>query len=581
MSTGHIPRSFIDDLLARTDIAEIIGNRIQLKKAGRNFIALCPFHTEKTPSFTVSPSKQFYYCFGCGAHGNVISFLMDYDRLEFVDAIETLAAHLGLEVPHETSTQDNSGIKDFYPLLLKTSKYYQQQLRQSKQAIDYLKNRGLSGEICQHFNIGYALSSWDGLLNELGKTETIRSELVTTGMLIKKDIHFYDRFRERVMFPIRDQRGRVVGFGGRTLGNDSAKYLNSPETPIFNKSQELYGLYEAKRANQTLLYLIIVEGYMDVISLTQHGITCSVATLGTATTIKHIQKLLRFTEKLIFCFDGDAAGKKAAWRALENTLPLMRDGVQALFLFLPQGEDPDSQVRKEGKTAFLDRIKTAIPLSEFFFKQLQTDEQINLNSMDGRAKMAETASRLLNKIPGGVFQHLMFEKLAKLVHLDVTELRNCKTSKTKIEELNAVAKSPSLLRFAIQLLLHYPQLAEYIENIEKIANINIPNIQLLVELLNLLKHRPGITTGAILEYWRERKEAPALAKLAAKEIPIPAQNLKSEFIGTIKRLYEYGQEQTIQELLDKANSGNISKENKIKLQKLIFDAKINILTSEE
>ena len=259
----------------------------------------------------------------------------------------------------------------------------------------------------------------------------------------------------------------------------------------------------------------------------------------------------------------------------------MRDGVQALFLFLPQGEDPDSQVRKEGKTAFLDRIKTAIPLSEFFFKQLQTDEQINLNSMDGRAKMAETASRLLNKIPGGVFQRLMFEKLAKLVHLDVTELRNCKISKTKIEELNAVAKSPSLLRFAIQLLLHYPQLAEYIENIEKIANINIPNIQLLVELLNLLKHRPGITTGAILEYWRERKEAPALAKLAAKEIPIPAQNLKSEFIGTIKRLYEYGQEQTIQELLDKANSGNISKENKIKLQKLIFDAKINILTSEE
>jgi DNA primase len=572
-----IPKNFIDDLLARIDIVEIIGTRVQLRKTGSNFTALCPFHTEKTPSFTVSPNKQFYYCFGCGAHGNAIGFLMDFDRMEFVDAIETLASHLGIEVPKETNTKQQP-TQQLFKLLNEVNKYYQRQLRQSNKAINYLKARGLSGEICKRFNIGYAPCNWDNLLKGMDSRLCGNDkQLVSTGMLIKKDDHFYDRFRDRIMFPIRDQRGNIIAFGGRTLGDDKPKYLNSPETPLFNKGSELYGLFEAKQANRDLPYIIIVEGYMDVISLAQHGISCAVATLGTATTTRHVQKLFRYTPKIIFCFDGDDAGKKAAWRALENTLPLMRDGVQAAFLFLPDNEDPDSQIRKEGKENFIKRIKTAIPLSEFFFRELQ--EQINLTTMDGQAQMAQQASMLLKKMPAGVFQQLMFEKLAKLVHLDITKLRNLQNNEhavQKKQKTNDLAKAPSLIRSAIKLLLHYPQLAQYVENPEQIVDINIANVEFLAQLLMLLKKQPDFTTGNILEYWRDKKEAPALAKLAAQEIPIPAQNLKNEFIDTIKRLYEYGREQTIQELLKQANNKNISNKDKYKLQKLISDAKIRI-----
>ncbi len=574
-SKSRIPKSFIDDLLVRTDIVEIIGNRIQLRKTGSNFTASCPFHNEKTPSFTVSPNKQFYYCFGCGAHGNAISFIMNFDRMEFVDALETLASYIGLEVPREINKSGDSST-EYFQILVVANQYYQQQLRQAKNAITYLKARGLSGEISKRFNIGYAPSGWNNLLAELGKTSTLQSQLVTTGMLIKKDDgHLYDRFRDRIMFPIRDQRGNVIGFGGRSLGDETPKYLNSPETPIFNKSQELYGLYEAKQSNKNLSYIIIVEGYMDVISLAQHGITCAVATLGTATSTRHIQKLLRYTSKIIFCFDGDIAGKNAAWRALQNTLPLMRGGIQVSFLFLPENEDPDSQIRKESQTNFLKRIDNALPLSEFFFTQLIEEEKININTTDGCAHMAQKANQLLNKIPNGIFYQLMLKKLAEKIHLDIAELRNLNKS-TKISQKSKYDTStkPSLTLSAIKLLVHHPQLAKYAENLDQIADIDIPHIGLLIQLLTLLKQHPDITTGNILEHWRDKKEAQVLAKLTATEIPIATQNLQNEFIDTIKRLQEYSREQTIQKLLQETNNGSISPNDKHKLQKLITDAKI-------
>jgi DNA primase len=573
-SKSRIPKSFIDDLLVRTDIVEIIGNRIQLRKTGNNFTALCPFHNEKTPSFTVSHSKQFYYCFGCGAHGNAISFIMNFDRMEFIDAIETLASYIGLDVPQEIS-KDSNFAPEFHQILTKSNQYYQQQLCNANNAITYLKTRGLSGEICKRFNIGYAPPGWNNLLAKLGKTSDLQSQLINTGMLVKKDDHLYDRFRDRIMFPIRNQRGNIIGFGGRSLGNETPKYLNSPETPIFNKSQELYGLYEAKHANNNLSYIIIVEGYMDVISLAQHEITCAVATLGTATTIKHIQKLLRYTSKIVFCFDGDTAGEKAAWRALQNTLPLMRDGIQASFLFLPENEDPDSQIRKESKSNFLKRIHNSIPLSEFFFTQLIEEEAININTADGRAHMAQKANQLLDTIPNGIFYQLMLKKLAEKIHLDPTELRNfSKMTKASPTYKHNITKSPSLILSALKLLLHYPQLAKYAVDLDQIANIDLPYMQLLIQLLTLLKQHPNFTTANILEHWRDKKETQLLAKLTASEIPIAAQNLQNEFTDTIKRLREHSNEQTIQKLLQETNNGNISPNDKYRLQKLITDAKI-------
>ncbi|KPJ67804.1 MAG: hypothetical protein AMJ43_02240 [Coxiella sp. DG_40] len=580
-SKSRIPKSFIDDLLVRTDIVEIIGNRIQLRKTGSNFTASCPFHNEKTPSFTVSPNKQFYYCFGCGAHGNAISFIMNFDRMEFVEAIETLASYVGLEVPREIS-KSNDSTAEYYQILTTSNQYYQRQLRQADNAISYLKARGLSGEISKLYNVGYAPPGWNNLLTKLGKNSTLQSQLVTTGMLVRKDNgHLYDRFRDRIMFPIRNQRGNVVGFGGRSLGDETPKYLNSPETPIFNKSQELYGLYEAKQNNKNLSYIIIVEGYMDVISLAQHGITCAVATLGTATMNKHIQKLLRYTSKIVFCFDGDMAGKKAAWRALQVTLPLMREGIQVSFLFLPENEDPDSQIRKEGQTSFSQRIYNAIPLSEFFFTQLIEEEKINMNTTDGRARMAQRANQLLNKIPNGIFYQLMLKKLAEKVHLDIIELKNLSEGNTISHKSKyEISTKPSLVLSAIKLLIHHPHLAKYVEDLDQIANIDLPYIKLFVQLLALLKQRPNITTGGILEYWRDKEEAQLLAKLTVVEVPIATQNLQNEFIDTIKRLQENSREQAIQKLLQETDSGSISFSDKQRLQKLIVDAKINHLNEE-
>lgn len=420
---GRIPQYFLDDLLARIDIVDVVDQRVKLKKTGRNYSACCPFHKEKTPSFSVSPDKQFYYCFGCGASGNAIGFLMDFDHLDFPQAVDTLAGQLGLEVPHEQGPKrrgpDHS---ELYALMDRAVEHFDRQLKhhnQSPGAAHYLKQRGLNAETCKAFGIGFAPPGWDNLQKELATSPEKEKQLITTGMLVHNEDsdRIYDRFRDRIMFPIRDSRGRYIAFGGRVLGDEKPKYLNSPESPIFHKGRELYGLYEARQANRKLNRIIVVEGYMDVVALAQQGITNSVATLGTATTPEHMQKLYKVVPEVVFCFDGDDAGRRAAWKALESTLPQMEDGRQARFLFLPQGEDPDSMVRKEGPEPFTQRIKDqALSLDSFLFRELE--DGLDLNTMDGRARLAKLAQPYLKQLPEGMFHQLLIKKLSDITGLD-------------------------------------------------------------------------------------------------------------------------------------------------------------------
>ncbi|MDH0625314.1 DNA primase [Pseudomonas chengduensis] len=422
---GLIPQSFIDDLLNRTDIVDVVSSRIQLKKTGKNYSACCPFHKEKTPSFTVSPDKQFYYCFGCGAGGNALGFVMDHDQLEFPQAIEELAKRAGMDVPREESGRGHKPRQPvdspLYPLLNAAAEHYRQALKshpQRKYAVDYLKGRGLSGEIARDFGIGFAPPGWDNLLKQLGADALQQKVMIDAGLLIEnaENGRRYDRFRDRIMFPIRDSRGRVIAFGGRVLGDDKPKYLNSPETPVFHKGQELYGLYEARKHNRDLDEIMVVEGYMDVIALAQQGLRNAVATLGTATSEEHLKRLFRIVPSVLFCFDGDAAGRNAAWRALESTLSSLQDGRRARFLFLPEGEDPDTLVRAEGTDAFRARINQhAQPLADYFFQQLC--EEADPRSLEGKAHLVTLAAPLIDKIPGNNLRALMRQRLSEITGL--------------------------------------------------------------------------------------------------------------------------------------------------------------------
>ena len=423
---GLIPQSFIDDLLNRTDIVEVVSSRIQLKKAGKNFTARCPFHNEKTPSFSVSPDKQFYYCFGCGAGGNALGFIMDHDHLDFPQAVEELAKRAGMDVPREEGRGNNKPRQPtdspLYPLLTSAAEFYRQALKSHparKAAVDYLKGRGLTGEIARDFGLGFAPPGWDNLLKHLGGDALQQKTMIDAGLLIEnaETGKRYDRFRDRVIFPIRDSRGRVIAFGGRVLGDDKPKYLNSPETPVFHKGQELYGLFEARKHNRNFDEIMVVEGYMDVIALAQQGLRNAVATLGTATSEEHIKRLFRLVPSILFCFDGDQAGRKAAWRALEATLPSLEDGRRARFLFLPEGEDPDSLVRKEGNDAFRARItQHAQPLADYFFQQLT--QEADPASLEGKAHLATLAAPLIERIPGANLKVLMRQRLAEITGLN-------------------------------------------------------------------------------------------------------------------------------------------------------------------
>jgi DNA primase len=580
--TGRIPQSFIDELLNRADIVELIDARVPLKKAGREFQACCPFHNEKTPSFTVSPGKQFYHCFGCGAHGSALGFLMDYENLSFPEAVEELARSVGVEVPREAGNQVQAQQQrlDHYALLERADQFYRSQLRlhpQADRAIDYLRARGLSGEIAKTFGIGYAPPGWDNLLRHFDDKHAIHlaSEL---GLLIEKaEGGHYDRFRERIMFPIRDRRGRCIGFGGRVLGDEKPKYMNSPESAVFHKGQELYGLFEARKASQKLERLLVVEGYMDVVALAQFGLTHAVATLGTATTPEHLERLFRSVSEVVFCFDGDAAGRRAAWRALENALPVMRDGREARFLFLPEGEDPDTLVRRIGAEAFRQQTVESVPLSRFFYESLM--EQVDMSSVNGRARLVDHARPLLGKLPDSVFRDLMLEELSAHSRLKPAQLRqrvlgaSSAVTATPAPPRRDASRSP--VRSAIRLLLEQPQLGNCVVQPAEFEDLDLPGVGLLCELIGTVRAHPTLSTGGLLEHWRDRPEQRHLAQLATQPLLVPSEGLEQEFIGAVQRLVEQRTAQRTGELLARERSNGLSDIEKDELKQLLVRSRSN------
>ncbi len=575
---SRIPQHFIDDLMTRVDIVEVITARVPLKKAGREYKACCPFHDEKTPSFTVSPTKQFYHCFGCGAHGTALGFLMDHDHMDFVEAIEELARQVGVEVPREAGAGPRRPDDDLYALMEKAGEFYRTSLRRTGKAIDYLKDRGLSGETARRFGIGYAPAGWDTLIEHIGSTDADFRRMAACGLIIEREQGgWYDRFRDRVMFPIRDTRGRTIGFGGRVLGDGEPKYLNSPETQLFHKGRELYGLYEARQALRDIPRLMVVEGYMDVVALSEAGIDWAVATLGTATTADHLHKLFRLTDTVVFCFDGDRAGRDAAWRALENALPGLHDGRQLYFLFLPEGEDPDSLVQREGAEQFVGRIDAAIPLSDYMVEQLESE--LDMSSLDGRARMAELAKPLLSRIPEGIYRDLLVRRIADRVGMDPGRLSgflgSTEGDKPSFRPASRGAARPpsarsSLIRQAITLVIHHPVAAATVDIPEGLSKVDIKGAELLLELLELCADNPALTTAGLLERYRERPEHPHLLTVAASELLV-SESIAPTVIGdTLQQIVEReapGRRTDV--LLAKARDGGLDEQEKEELRELL------------
>ncbi|WP_199609437.1 DNA primase [Flocculibacter collagenilyticus] len=573
--SGRIPRQFIDDVIARTDIVEIIDQRVRLKKAGKNYQACCPFHNEKSPSFTVSQEKQFYHCFGCGAHGNAISFLMDYENLEFVDAIEELADFHHLEVPREqtkggTKQPNRAQQQSDYELMEAATQLYRQQLKShanKDSVIEYLKGRNLSGETVRAFHIGYAPPEWDTLYKQFGTNQSQRAQLNDLKLTNQSDNgRQYDFFRDRIMFPIRDKRGRVIGFGGRVMGDGSPKYLNSPETRIFHKGRELYGLYEAKQASAKIEQILIVEGYMDVVALAQHNINYAVASLGTSTTPEHIQTLFRTTTKVICCYDGDRAGRDAAWRALENALPYLKDGVELKFLFLPDGEDPDSLVNKEGKEAFESRYVDAQTLTDFFFEKLH--QQVDATSDAGKAAFVAKAKPLLDKIPSDFYRESIMNKLAMTVNRTAEELsRYFEKPQQTLKPQESFKVTP--MRRAVGLLLQYPTLANAIPFKPALRKVDIPGFALLIDIQESILQQPNTTTASLIEKWREKPEGNYLNQLAIWQHNIDEEMIENEFVDTFHHLENMYLQKTYDSLLLKQKTQGLSKEEYLIVNSLL------------
>jgi len=580
--SGLIPQHFIDDLIARADIIEVIGKRVQLKKAGREFKANCPFHDEKTPSFTVSPAKGFYHCFGCGAHGTALGFLMEYDHMSFVEAVESLASSMGIEVPRDESQRPAHRYDELFELLAKVERYYQANLRNNDAAKDYLKARGIDGATAKRFGIGYASAGWSTVLDKFGKSNEIIERLLAVGLVIRKDnASHYDRFRDRIMFPIRDARGRCIGFGGRVIGDQEPKYLNSPETVLFHKGRELYGLYEARQAIRNIEMLVVVEGYMDVVGLARHGIEFAVATLGTATSDDHLTRLFRLTEEVIFCFDGDSAGRAAAWRALEATLPQIREGRQIRFVFLPEGQDPDSFIRDNGAKAFEGALAEGVPLSDFLVRELAL--KVDMDSVDGRARLAELAKPLVQRIPQGVYRELLTERLAGAVGLSASKLhalfskdqetgrgqryaRGIAGIRSARSQLQSGVSKPSVVRRAITLLLNNPEAGQALD-VEKLAGVTRPGTDLLRELIETVQADPSLTTAGILERWRNREEGRHLGKLAAVEIPDDEDfDASAELEHSLDQLAAYRQRERMDNLVKKEGLSSLSEAERTELR---------------
>ncbi len=567
---ARIPDAFIDDLLARTDIVELIGSRVPLKRQGREYSARCPFHDERSPSFTVSPTKQFYHCFGCGAHGTAISFLMNYDRLEFLDAVDELAKRAGMEIPRDTQQRNaNPDSVDQYAALEAANKFFQRQLAASPKALAYFERRGVGAEIRAQFGLGYAPDGYSALKDALGTDERRMKLLERVGLFSKNDRgHVYDKFRDRVMFPIHDRRGRTIAFGGRVLEKDDGpKYLNSPETALFHKGRELYGLWQVRQANQKIERLIVVEGYMDVIALFQHGIAQAVATLGTATTPEHAELLFRNAPDVYFCFDGDRAGRGAATKAMESVLPRMKDGRQAFFLFLPEGEDPDTLVRSEGREGFDARLQSAVPLSQYFFDELAKD--VNLGTLDGKARMAERAKPLLAQIPDGAFGDLMRQRLTELTGVGANAAAQASKPPARPRPQVQPVQKRSLVRSAIALLLQRPSLALELQPPWTFGALRQPGIPLLAELIALVCERPDITTGALLEHFEGREEFGHLQKLAAQDMPGEEAKWRDEFLDVVHQLERQTLQQRIEALQAKQREQGLDDQDKAELRELL------------
>ena len=571
--SGRIPRTFIDDLLVRVDIVDLIDTHVPLKKSGSNFVARCPFHNEKTPSFSVSRNKQFYHCFGCGVGGNAISFLMDYSHLDFVEAVEDLATFAGLEVPREAidykTAQKNNNLDQMYSLLQQVAVCYARQLSKNdtaRIAVGYFKSRGVSGSIAKEYLLGFAPDDWHFLAQQFDQ-----KQLIAAGLLGQKEGGKpYDRFRGRVIFPIRDKRGRVTGFGGRVMDDSLPKYLNSPETPVFQKGREVYGLYELLEKNSKPEKILIVEGYMDVIALAEYGINYVVATLGTATSKAHIELLFRFSAELVLCFDGDDAGRQAAWRAIEAGLSSLRDGRQIRIMLLPLGSDPDSLVRNEGVDGFSERIAEASALSDYFYDHLSADH--GLASMEVRARLVEKAKPYLDMLPVGVFREMMFEKLrslAKIESLDVLANRAALNGVVK-GRLQREAYQQSPARTAIALLLQYPYLIEIVKQKQiDLKGLNFPGVPLLEKITRRILANNEITMAGLVEGFRGLAEEKHVNALANLPLLIPEGGIESEFSDSLQRLVEQARDGELEKLLEKEKSEGLNKEERALLPKLL------------
>jgi DNA primase len=551
--SGRIPRQFIDDLLLRVDIVDLIDSHVPLKKSGSNFVARCPFHIEKTPSFSVSRSRQIYHCFGCGVSGNAISFLMDFNHLDFVEAVEDLAAYIGVDIPRETRTEENESprrdVSSLYDVLDKIRVFYMECLSkpEGKKALEYLLNRGVSLEIAKSFALGYSPNSWDAFPRSFDQ-----KALIESGMLIRNEEgKVYPRFRGRLMFPIRDKRNRVVGFGGRVLDDTLPKYLNSPETPIFYKSKELYGLSELLEKNSKPAYILVVEGYMDVIALAQFGITNVVAALGTATSKAHMELLFRFTSELVFCFDGDSAGQQAAWKAIEAVLHCLRDGRQIKIMLLPQSCDPDNLVRMEGVAAFEARIMQATVFSEFFFQRLANT--LNLNSVEGRSQLLSEAKPLLEKIPAGFFRDMMFSKMQELTGRRVVDIVE-KQAKIDSNPAYRPKLRPNLMRTLLSLLLQHPYLAVQFQRHEvDVKGLNFPGAELLDDILQTISDKKPENSAVLLEYYRESPQIKTVKALT--NLTFPGQDEETLFLDALHQLLRQVKQNRMSILIEKVNKG--------------------------
>lgn len=575
---GMIPRSFIDDLLTRVDIVEVINARVSLKKKGREYGACCPFHSEKTPSFTVSPTKQFYHCFGCGVNGTAITFMMEYEHLDFVEAIETLAQSQGLTVPREKggkSPEEHKKNRDLYTLMDEVSQFYQLHLKTNNTAQSYLQQRGLSSDVIQRFSLGYVPDSWDAVIKQLSNQYN-QQQLMDSGLLIQNEQgRTYDRFRDRVIFPIRDRRGRIIGFGGRVMGDGTPKYLNSPETPIFHKGTELYGFYEARQHTRKLTRILVVEGYMDVIALAQFEISYAVATLGTATTKEHVGQIFRAVSEVIFCFDGDRAGREAAWRALQNSLTVLRDGKDIRFLFLPMGEDPDSQVRKIGKEEFEQSLDNdSMSMTDYLIEHLSKEH--NLSSREGKASFLEAAGNLLKTMSESLIKDQLMEDIAKLTSIDLAILNKRQIGSINIEPQRGFSRLSDQtvrhtpIRYAITLLLHKPSLVSEVGNPEQIAMFNLPGADLLATLIETIEESPHLNAAALLDRWRGTKyEASIISLMKRQSESDDDEMLATEIKDCLRQIRKQAHTKKLEMLLQKERTDGLDELEKRDLLALL------------